>query len=368
MRKGNRLPMKVLALTDGSVLAASSLDAFDGLMHVDTHVPLAPLPVDLRKPDIVVIAFAEFPEFGLHPLFLWLERYKLVTKPRVVCLPPEVTKQYSAAVRPFADRVLPLPLPPAMMLDTVQRLDSRIPRIRKQGRNDTAATVQSTARTLIGSFGAERADPQKTVAALDKASDDVCEALDTDGLGVWMESVAQYHSPTARHSMLVAGLAAQWARLLGVSDKDHHQFTRGALLHDIGKMNIPLSILDKAVPLSDEEEEVVRQHPTEGKRILEQMCEPNPLIVELAYCHHEYLDGSGYPRGLAGDEIGDMVRCLTIVDTYAGLVDAPSGRKSMAPQEAYAHLQTMTDKLDQPLLGAFRAVVDVHGSLRNRAA
>ena len=163
MRKGNRLPMKVLALTDGSVLAASSLDAFDGLMHVDTHVPLAPLPVDLRKPDIVVIAFAEFPEFGLHPLFLWLERYKLVTKPRVVCLPPEVTKQYSAAVRPFADRVLPLPLPPAMMLDTVQRLDSRIPRIRKQGRNDTAATVQSTARTLIGSFGAERADPQKTV-------------------------------------------------------------------------------------------------------------------------------------------------------------------------------------------------------------
>ncbi|MEM1283888.1 MAG: HD domain-containing phosphohydrolase [Pseudomonadota bacterium] len=360
--------MKVLALTDGSVLAASSLDAFDGLLHVDTHVPLAPLPVELHKPDLVVIAFADFPEFGLHPLFMWLERYKLVAKPRVVCLPPEVTKQYSAAVRPFADRVLPLPLSPALMLDTVQRLDSRIPRIRKKGRDETAATAQSTARTLISAFTADEADSQNTVAALDKASDDVCDALDTDGLGMWMDSVAQYHSPTARHSMLVAGLAAQWARLLGVSDKDHRQFTRGALLHDIGKMNVPVSILNKTGPLTEEEETIIRAHPAEGKRILEQVPEPSPLIVELAYCHHEMLDGSGYPRGISGNQIGDMVRCLTIVDAYAGLVDAPAGRKNMTPQEAYARLQTMTEKLDQPLLGAFRAVVDVHGSIQSQAA
>jgi putative nucleotidyltransferase with HDIG domain len=61
-----------------------------------------------------------------------------------------------------------------------------------------------------------------------------------------LTAVDSYHSSTARHCMAVAGFASVWARMLGVKDKDMHLFTRGALLHDIGKMRIPLKILDKS--------------------------------------------------------------------------------------------------------------------------
>jgi response regulator RpfG family c-di-GMP phosphodiesterase len=230
--------MKILALTDGSVKSATALDAFDGRTQVDMHVPLAPLPEVMAKPDIVVMSFVDFPEYGMKPLLTWLEKHDLSHKPRILCMPKSVARQFSASVRLFADKLLPLPVRADVMLDAVERMDTRLPQIRKQQRNETAATVQSTARKFLSAFSADNGDAATTVVALSAATKDVCAALDKDGLGNWLEEVNSYHSKTARHCMAVAGFASIWARMLGVKDKDLHLFTRGALLHDIGKMRM----------------------------------------------------------------------------------------------------------------------------------
>jgi HD-GYP domain-containing protein (c-di-GMP phosphodiesterase class II) len=188
----------------------------------------------------------------MRPLLEWLEKHELSNKPRILCMPKSVARQFSASVRLFADKLLPLPVRADVMLDAVERMDTRLPEIRKQKRNETAATVQSTARKFLSAFSADNGDTATTVVALSAATKDVCTALDKDGLGSWLTAVDSYHSSTARHCMAVAGFASVWARMLGVKDKDMHLFTRGALLHDIGKMRIPLAILDKAGPLTPE--------------------------------------------------------------------------------------------------------------------
>lgn len=368
MAIGIDLSMKILALTDGSVKSATALDAFDGRTHVDMHVPLAPLPDDMAKPDIVIMSFVDFPEYGMKPLLEWLEKHGLANKPRILCMPKSVARQFSASVRLFADKLLPLPVRADVMLDEVERMDTRLPQIRKQARNETAATVQSTARKFLSAFSADNGDEATTVLALSAATKDVCTALDSDGLSKWLEGVESYHSSTARHCMAVAGFASIWASMLGVKDRDLHMFTRGALLHDIGKMRIPLDILDKAGPLTPEERTIIETHPEEGKRILEAGDNVNSMIVDLAYSHHELLDGSGYPRGLKGSEINDMVHCLTIIDMYAALIDKRSYKTAMQPGEAYAYLQSIPEKLDKGLVSAFRPVVDAHLELEMAAA
>ncbi len=325
------------------------------------HVPLAPLPKDMSKPDIVILSFEEFPAFGVKPLLAWMEKYDLSQKPRILCMPRSITRQYSASVRMIADKTLPLPVRSEVVLDTVQRMDTRLPQIRKQGRNETVATVHRTARRFISAFSSDQGDAGTTVLALSAATKEVCTALDNDGLGDWLSEVNKYHSSTARHCMIVAAFASIWARQLGVNDRDLQLFTCGALLHDIGKMRIPLSILDKQGDLLEPEEQaIIETHPLEGKRILETAQNINPVIIDLAYSHHERLDGSGYPRGLEGNDINNMVRCLTIVDIYATLVDPGAVGGAMHPDEAFAYLQSIPEKVDRDLVGAFRSVVDIH--------
>ncbi|MEM6712985.1 MAG: HD domain-containing phosphohydrolase [Pseudomonadota bacterium] len=360
--------MKVLALTDGSIEAASALDAFDGKTPVDFHIPLAPLPGDMQRPDLVVMAFEDFPDFGMQPLMKWLDKHGLSSKPRLLCIPVEVARQYTASIRLFANVILPLPVDPAHMMDVTERLDTRLPRIRKQERDETAATVQRTARTFVSAFSSENADEQSIVKSLGDAAVGVCNALEKDGLGTWLSHLENYDIGTVRRSLKIAGFASTWARLLGVKGDDLKLFTKGALLHDIGKIGIPSEILEKKTPLDDSEEAIFRRHTERGKQLLEGAGETNPLLIDMAYSHHERLDGSGYPRGLEGNQINDLVRCLSIIDTYVELIDPPTSARALTPLEAMLWLEKQTETLDEKLVGAFRPVVEEHRELMKTAA
>ncbi|MEM6382336.1 MAG: HD domain-containing phosphohydrolase [Pseudomonadota bacterium] len=352
--------MKILALTDGSVEAVNALAAFDGVMPVDTHVLPNRVPAVLRDADIVVIALSSFPANSLNKMVGWLLSQRIEQIPRILCLPGKDLARLAHELGGSNTTVISMPVDPQAMLDAVQRLDKRFVKLLAKPRLPAAKAAQSLSRTFGGVFGSKDADPMKVIGAVESATDDVTTALDNDGLGAWLDSVANYHSYTARHCMAVAGFAAQWSRAMGVEESDHQLFTRGALLHDIGKMSVPLTILDKPGRLTDEEFKVIKSHPNESKLILEATTDANPQIIELAYQHHEFLDGSGYPEGLSGDQINDMVRCLTIIDIYSALIDARSYKASMTPDEAYAELCTMKGKLDLDLVGAFRVVVDEH--------
>jgi len=136
----------------------------------------------------------------------------------------------------------------------------------------------------------------------------------------------------------VADLAVQLARLVGMSEPDLVDLRRGALLHDIGKMGIPDMILLKPSALNDEEWAIMRTHPTLGKKMLESIKFLKNSI-NVPYCHHEKWDGSGYPRGLKGEEIPLAARIFSVIDGWDALRSNRPYRKSVSDEDAWQYIE-----------------------------
>ncbi|MBE7201466.1 MAG: HD domain-containing protein [Parafilimonas terrae] len=171
----------------------------------------------------------------------------------------------------------------------------------------------------------------------------------------WLTLVAEFDDVTHRHCLSVAGLAADFARQLGLNEADANQLIKGALLHDIGKAQISLAILNKPAPLTPAERVEMSRHPALGHAML-LGGDYDPLTLAVVRSHHEYLDGSGYPDGLRGQDIPDLVRLITICDIFAALIEARPYKAPKRPQDAYALLQSMGTKLDGDLVRAFGGV------------
>jgi len=110
-------------------------------------------------------------------------------------------------------------------------------------------------------------------------------------------------------------MAMSVARELGLTEAELTHLRRGALLHDIGRLGIPDSILIKPGPLSDDEWVIMRNHPLYAHEILSLMVNLRASL-DIPYCHHERWDGSGYPRGLKGDKIPLSARVFSVADVW----------------------------------------------------
>ena len=126
--------------------------------------------------------------------------------------------------------------------------------------------------------------------------------------------------------------------------------------HDVGKAFIPTAILDKPGALTEEEIAEMREHPRRGYEALAAQGSFPPEMLDVVLHHHEMLDGSGYPNGLSGSQISDIVRLTTIVDIYAALVEKRAYRLPFTHARAFGIMESMGAKLDQQLLQAFRPV------------
>ncbi len=194
-------------------------------------------------------------------------------------------------------------------------------------------------------------------------------ALQQDGIDAWLAAVQSHHSHTFCHSMMVTGFAVAFGQALRLDPNQCAVLSLGALIHDLGKVRIPLAILDKPSRLTDEEYAEIKKHPLHALEILKDHPEVPPGIAELAGKHHEYLDGTGYPMGLEEKDINFLVRVLTICDIYAALTEQRSYKESYGPRQAFAIMMEMKGKLDMDLLAKFRPVifnVDVGTLKRNR--
>ena len=180
------------------------------------------------------------------------------------------------------------------------------------------------------------------------------EALRNDGIGSWLRTVATIHDPTYRHCLLMAGIMSAFVLQLGFNAGDCDRMTRAAILHDIGKALVPLEIINKTDRLTDEEMTVVRSHVTGGHELLVAQGGHHPAILDVVRHHHEYLDGSGYPDRLVGDQITDAVRIATICDVFAALIEKRSYKPSLPARDAFVLMEQMGPKLDQDLLRAFK--------------
>lgn len=158
--------------------------------------------------------------------------------------------------------------------------------------------------------------------------------LDVDRVSRVFADIVDAKSPfTARHSTRVATIADGLARVLQVNAREREDLRHAALLHDIGKLALPNSILDKPGSLTPDEWSEVRQHPGHTYRILSRV----PLLSGLAACaaaHHERLDGSGYPNGLRAEQLDAMARLLAVSDVFEALTAHRPYRPALEPVDA----------------------------------
>lgn len=143
---------------------------------------------------------------------------------------------------------------------------------------------------------------------------------------------------TAGHSERVTEKALKIGEIMGLTPDDLENLRRGALLHDIGKIGIPVAILDKAGRLTDEEYDIIKQHPRIGARIIEPIAAYAP-VIPMVLQHHEHFNGRGYPDGVAGEELSLGARILAVADVYDALISDRPYRKGMELEKTLSILK-----------------------------
>lgn len=154
----------------------------------------------------------------------------------------------------------------------------------------------------------------------------------------WARVLEMRDMETEGHSRRAVALTLDLARKMGIAERKLEHVRWGALLHDIGKMGIPDSIMQKPGPLTEEEWEIIRQHPKFAKKWL------SPILylkdaLDIPYCHHEKWDGTGYPRGLKGEQIPLVARIFAVVDVWDALCSERPYRDAWPLEKVMAYLQ-----------------------------
>jgi len=169
----------------------------------------------------------------------------------------------------------------------------------------------------------------------------------------WAKALELRDKETEGHSQRVTDMTVRLGKALGLNGDELVHLRRGALLHDIGKMGIPDSILLKNGPLNEEEWEVMKQHPVYAYQMLASIPFLAPAL-EIPYCHHEKWDGSGYPRGLQGQEIPLAARIFAVVDVWDALSSDRPYRPRWSDEEVLAYLREQSGKhFDPQVVEAF---------------
>jgi putative nucleotidyltransferase with HDIG domain len=172
------------------------------------------------------------------------------------------------------------------------------------------------------------------------------------------------------HSILVSQLTQTFAAHLGFAWRDQRLLESAALLHDIGKLRIAASVLQKPIALNESEWEMIHAHPTMGCSVLESAGIADPVVWDTVQNHHERLDGTGYPAGLHGKQVSEVVRIITLCDVFAALTETRSYGKPYTWQAALARMSEKHTRLDLRFLAHFKvmiAVRETQGSNRRRA-
>lgn len=170
---------------------------------------------------------------------------------------------------------------------------------------------------------------------------------------VQITDIRLYDDYTFAHSVNVAALSAMLGLLCHYSKKDLTTLTAGALLHDIGKLDVSRKILNKTTALSDDEFTLIRHHPEWGYVRLINTHDKNlnmQDIANIAYQHHEHLDGNGYPNHLAEEQISEFARIVAITDVYDALTTQRPYKKAYSPHIAYKIMTKCSGKQFDPLL------------------
>jgi HD-GYP domain-containing protein (c-di-GMP phosphodiesterase class II) len=166
-------------------------------------------------------------------------------------------------------------------------------------------------------------------------------------LSGWGRALELRDQETEGHSQRVVEMTLVLAKRLGISGRKLDHIRRGVLLHDIGKMAVPDSILLKKGNLSENEWEVVKMHPIHAKYLLENIPFLRPAL-DIPYSHHERWDGSGYPEGLSKEDIPLAARIFAVVDVWDALISDRPYRQAWPEEKALVYIREQSGGLFDP--------------------
>lgn len=207
---------------------------------------------------------------------------------------------------------------------------------------------------LGAAMRADKPLPPEVLVATARA---IGEVTRREGLVAWLDAVQLHHSGTCRHMLTVAGHASSFGQYLSLHESDVAMLAEAGLLHDVGKLFIPISVLEKTGPLTEMERRAINTHSMRGASALMRGGRTAKEVIAAVRDHHEYLDGSGCPRGVGADGIGPLTRMITIADIYSALTEERSYKEAMTPRQSIAIMAGLKGKLDSRLFAAFRSMV-----------
>ena len=171
----------------------------------------------------------------------------------------------------------------------------------------------------------------------------------------WAKALELRDMETQGHTQRVAELTLKVACALGIREDELVHVRRGALLHDIGKMAVPDTVLLNTGPLTEEEQQIMRRHPAFAFDLLSPIYYLRPAL-DIPYCHHERWDGTGYPRGLKGEQIPLAARIFSMADNWDALISARRYREAWPPAKVAEYIRSQAGtKFDPNLVDIFLA-------------
>lgn len=217
---------------------------------------------------------------------------------------------------------------------------------------------------LLGAQVALAVQNARLFEAVQSAAEELQGAYDATLEG-WSLALEMRDEETLGHTVRAAELACEMARALGVPEEDIPHVRRGALLHDIGKMAVPDSILKKPGPLDEREWAVMRAHPVVAHEFLSRIGYLERAI-EIPYSHHERWDGTGYPRGLRGTKIPLAARIFAVVDVFDALTSDRPYRKAWSTEDALKHIVAQAgEHFDPVVVAAFMERIETDRATAN---
>lgn len=163
------------------------------------------------------------------------------------------------------------------------------------------------------------------------------------------------------HCINVTILSLSLANVRGIVGDRLRLLARGALLHDVGKVELPGQVVNKTTRLTNAEFGVYKQHAQVGRRLCELVGDTPDEVLDIIVGHHEFLDGSGYPQQKKGDEISDLTRIVAVANAYDNLCNPPNPADALTPKIALATMYSKyKDKLDHELVQTFISTLGVY--------
>lgn len=196
---------------------------------------------------------------------------------------------------------------------------------------------------------------------LQKSNQEITQAYDITLEG-WARALELRDRETEGHTRRVTELTMRLAKSMGIKDDDLANIYRGVLLHDIGKMGVPDQILKKTGPLTESEWEEMQRHPQYAFDLLSPIGYLRPAL-DIPYCHHEHWDGSGYPRGLKGEQIPLAARLFSVVDVWDALRSDRPYRKAWPRDKVIEYLKDCAGSiLDPTIVNLFLLLIEMDES------